>query len=46
MIDLANPALEKAINLLSGAAAEMHGFVVEDHSVELFGLCRACAQKS
>lgn len=45
IVDIANPALEKAVTVLANAVKQDYGFVVQEHSVELFGLCQRCQSK-
>jgi Fe2+ or Zn2+ uptake regulation protein len=42
LIDIANNTLEKAVQLLSRAIGRKTGFMVREHSVELFGICKKC----
>lgn len=42
MIEFANPSIEK----LQDEIAASHGFVIEDHILSLYGVCRVCAGKS
>lgn len=43
--DIASKTLERSLAVLEQAVTQDTGYVVSEHSVELFGLCPSCARR-